>query len=45
MERKIKIALYVRVAALLIGPGLYCLLSNTPIDNNVDSGSPIKDGK
>lgn len=38
-------ALCVRVAALLLGPGLYCLLSNTSIANNVDSGSPMKDGK
>lgn len=34
MKRKIKIALYVRVAVLLVCPGFRYLLSNTLINNN-----------
>ncbi|CRK89694.1 CLUMA_CG003378, isoform A [Clunio marinus] len=36
MERKIKIALFIQVAVILIGPGLYIMLTNVSIfiDNN-----------
>lgn len=46
MRRKIKVALYIRVA-LLIGPGLcYYLLTNTFIDNNGNKNdASIDDGK
>lgn len=45
MKQKIKIALCVRVAVLLIGPGLQYLLTNTFVNNENKSDAPSSDGK
>lgn len=39
MRRHIKVALCVRVAVLLVGPGLYCLLTNIFVTN--DNNAPL----
>lgn len=44
MKRRIRVALCVRVVAVLIGPGLYYLLANTTINDDAPS-DPSSDGK
>lgn len=48
MRRQIKVALCVRVAALLAGPGLYCLLTNSFINDDKGNNNiipPASDGR
>lgn len=45
MKQKIKLALCVRVAVLLIGPGLHYLLTNTLYNNENKSDASPSDGK
>jgi hypothetical protein len=39
MKQKIKTALFIRVVVLLIGPGVYCLLTNIYVDNENDNNN------
>lgn len=45
MKQKIKVALYVRLAFVLIGPGLYLLINNFISSNHKGSAQPLDNGR